>query len=63
MGKLITLVLIVCAVLYGVVKFKHVVMPIAETGTAVVDLVVDKVVDKSDTIVKEAKENQLKRKE
>jgi hypothetical protein len=55
MGKLFMFALIVCAVLYGAVKYKHIVMPIAETGTAVVDLVVDKVATGADTLVKEAK--------
>jgi hypothetical protein len=60
MSKLFKFMLLSCVVLYITVKFKHVVMPVAETGTAVVDVLVDKVVDGVDTLVKEAEEKKGK---
>lgn len=53
-GKILTFALIVAGVLYVTVKFKDVVMPVAETGTAVVDVLVDKATNSVDTLVKEA---------
>ena len=55
-GKLFTFIFIAGVVLYITVKHKATIMPVAETGTAVVDVLIDKAVDGIDTLVKEADE-------
>jgi len=56
MGTLLKIVLLTGIILYATVKFKDVIMPVAETGTAVVDVLVDKAGDNIDTLVKEAEQ-------
>lgn len=60
MGTVIKISLILAIFLYVTVKFKHIVMPVAETGTAVVDLLIDKANNSIDTLVKEAEKKKAK---